>query len=223
MRKILILILCLSFMLLPASAEEPPKYVALTFDDGPAGRFTRNLLDGLELRGVKATFFLCGYRMEQYPELVLRIADEGHEIGIHGFTHSCMGTMCRKNLEEELARCLKLLPPGCSPTFLRPPGGKIGNQVIEIAKESGFALLGWSVDPRDWATNRAGAVQSAVVRDIRDGDVVLLHDMSDSSVAAALGIIDALQAKGFVFVTASELASRRGIQPEPGRQYHKFP
>ena len=72
---------------IPVQAAQPEKLVALTFDDGPSGKFTRNLLDGLKERDVKATFLLCGYRMEQYPELTARIFNEGHEIGLHGYSH----------------------------------------------------------------------------------------------------------------------------------------
>ena len=84
MRRLIIAVLMLSLLILPAGAADSKKYVALTFDDGPSGRYTQTLLDGLQFRGAKATFFLCGYRMVQYPELTQRIFDEGHEIGYHG-------------------------------------------------------------------------------------------------------------------------------------------
>ena len=83
-------------------------------------------------------------------------------------------------------------------------------------------MLLWSVDPRDWATNDARAVEASVLETVRDGDVILLHDMTDSSVTAALSIMDKLQAQGFRFVTVSELAKARGITPEPGRRYAQF-
>ena len=88
MRRLILAVLCLQ--LLSAPLPEPAKYVALTFDDGPSGRYTRRLLDGLEERNVKATFLLCGYRIEQYPEETTRILREGHEVGCHGFTHKKM-------------------------------------------------------------------------------------------------------------------------------------
>ena len=81
MRRILAFLLTLSLMILPAQAAEAPKYAALTFDDGPSGKYTRALLDGLYDRGVKATFLLCGYRIKDYPDVAQRIFDEGHEIG----------------------------------------------------------------------------------------------------------------------------------------------
>ena len=87
MRKFLALVLCLTLLPLKAGAAEF-KYVALTFDDGPSGRYTRQLLEGLRERSAKATFLLCGYRIVQYPELTEQIFREGHEIGIHGFSHA---------------------------------------------------------------------------------------------------------------------------------------
>lgn len=209
-------------MCLPTAAAEE-KAVVLTFDDGPSGRFTRRLLDGLAERNVKATFLLCGYRIAQNPALAERIYEEGHEIGIHGYTHGCMGNMCEAQIVAEVNRTRMLLPPDCAPVFLRPPGGILNDAVCLAAKEANLALLTWSVDPRDWATQDVAAVQRAVVDQVRDGDVILMHDMSDSSVDAALAIVDRLQARGFTFYTASALITERGAIPQPGQVYTRFP
>ena len=120
MRKLLAILLCLSLPILPVQADET-KYVALTFDDGPSGKYTRALLDGLYDRGVHATFLLCGYRMKDYPDLTRRIYEEGHEIGYHGFTHKSMQSMSRRDIAGELEDSQALLPEGCQPVFLRPP------------------------------------------------------------------------------------------------------
>ena len=223
MRRILLLALCLSLLIPPVRAAEAEKYVALTFDDGPSGRFTRRLLEGLAERDARATFLLCGYRLEQYPELAQQIADGGHEIGLHGYSHDNMKPMSRRKIAQELEKTRALLPEGCPVNFLRPPGGCCSDAVRQVAGATGLAILDWSVDPRDWATKDAAAVSQAVVREIRDGDVVLLHDMSDSSVDAALAIVDELRSKGFQFVTASKLAHLRGLRLKPGRIYYKFP
>lgn len=223
MRKMMTLLLCMVLLAVPARAAEGTKYVVLTFDDGPSGRFTRTLLDGLEERNVKATFLLCGYRMELSPALTRRIYEEGHEIGLHGFTHCCMGDMCREQIGAELRNTTALLPEGCQPVFLRPPGGKMNDFVHQAAEEAGLAILNWSVDPRDWAIHDSRAIERAVVKNVRDGDVILLHDMSDSSVVAALHIIDTLREEGYEFLTASELASMRNVTPEPGKLYCRFP
>jgi len=222
LKRLLILFLCIAVVQFCPVQAQTEKLVALTFDDGPSGKYTRNLLDGLLDRDVKATFLLCGYRMEQYPELTSRIHREGHEIGLHGYSHDDMGKMSRKKAAKEIADTYALLPEGCEPAFLRPPGGSSGEGLKQAAKEAGLALLSWSVDPRDWAVRDAGAVQAAVLADVRDGDVILLHDMSNSSVDAALGIVDSLLSQGFRFVTVSELARLRGITPQAGKNYTCF-
>ena len=223
MRRILAMILCLSLLAFPARGAEDEKYVALTFDDGPSGRFTRRLLDGLAERDAKATFFLCGYRIAQYPKETQRIFDEGHEIGLHGYTHNCMKPMSRRQIAKELSDTKALLPEGCKALWLRPPGGCCSDGVRQVAEVTNLSILDWSVDPRDWATRDTAAVGRFVVNRIQDGDVVLLHDMSDSSVDAALAIIDELQAQGFRFVTVSELVKLRDITVKPGKTYSKFP
>lgn len=223
MRRILALLLLLGFIVLPVQAADTKQYVALTFDDGPSGKYTRMLLDGLALRGVHATFLLCGYRMEQYPEITQRIFDEGHEIGYHGFTHDSMKEMSRRRIGQELIDSQNLLPEDCDPVFFRPPGGFVTDGIRQVAEVRNLAILSWSVDPRDWATGSAAQIEQAVVKNVKDGDIILLHDMSISSVQAALDIVDALQARGFRFVTASELARLRRCRLKPGEVYTGFP
>ena len=223
MRRILAIILCLSLLAFPVRGAEDEKYVALTFDDGPSGRFTRRLLDGLAERDAKATFFLCGYRIAQYPKETQRIFDEGHEIALHGYSHDCMTPMSRRQIAKELSDTKALLPEGCKALWLRPPGGCCSDGVRQVAEVTNLSILDWSVDPRDWATRDTAAVGRFVVERIQDGDVVLLHDMSDSSVDAALAIIDELQSQGFRFVTVSELVKIRDITVKPGKTYRKFP
>lgn len=222
MRRLFAAILCISLLCAGVSAQEEEKCVVLTFDDGPSGRFTRKLLDGLEQRDVKATFLLCGYRMALDPALTQRIFDEGHEIGLHGYSHNCMGKMCRERIAQEIRETQTLLPEGCQPAFLRPPGGQMNESVIRATKDAGLAILNWSVDPRDWATHNVTAVESFVLKQVQDGDVILLHDMSDSSVEAALMIVDTLRAEGYQFVTASQLAESREISLKPGEVYRYF-
>ena len=221
MKRLLCGLLCL-LLLCPVTAHAQAGTVALTFDDGPSGRFTRALLDGLEQRQVKATFLLCGYRLKDYPKEAKRILAEGHEIGLHGYSHDPMNKMSHRELERELKDNLALLPQGCRPVFLRPPGGASNKTVRDTARDLGLGILNWSVDPRDWATRDAGAITAMVIDNVQDGDVILLHDMTDSSVEAALSIIDRLKAQGFTFVTVQELARLKGITIEPGKEYSRF-
>ena len=221
MHRFLALVLSISLMVLPVRAEAP-KYVALTFDDGPSGKYTRKLLDGLYDRGVQATFLLCGYRMKDYPDLTRRILEEGHEIGYHGFTHKNMQQMSRRDIAKELEDSQALLPEGCQPVFLRPPGGCCSDAVRQVTQVRNLAILGWSVDPRDWATHDTASIERFVLKNVKDGDIVLLHDMSDSSVKAALDIVDVLLEQDYEIVTVSRLVRIRGVKLKPGRMYNRF-
>lgn len=222
MKRFTVLLLCFCFLFCPVRAAATEKLVTVTFDDGPSGRFTRKLLDGLEERGVKATFLLCGYRMEQYPELTQRIFQEGHEIGLHGYSHKPMRDMCRQDTVREIQKTMALLPAGCQISFLRPPGGLCSNCIQTAARDFDLSILHWSLDPKDWATDSTRSITKAVINRVRDGDVILLHDMSDSSVDAALGIVDILQSRGFRFVTARELAQAKNTPLVPGQTYARF-
>jgi len=221
-KRILAAALCLLVLCPRAKAAETEKYVALTFDDGPSGRYTQRLLEGLEARGVKATFLLCGYRLKEYPRLAKAIYDGGHEIGIHGYSHKYMNKMSRAQVQKEIEETRKLLPEGCRAVFFRPPGGIVTKAVTQAAAGQGLAILGWSVDPRDWEVRDADAVEAAVLGDVGDGDVILLHDMCDSSVDAALAIVDKLHEWGFRVVTASQLAQLRQAKLQPGKMYLRF-
>lgn len=223
MRRILACLLILGLTVLPVQAADTRQYVALTFDDGPSGRYTETLLDGLALRGVKSTFLLCGYRMEQYPDITQRIFDEGHEIGYHGFSHKPMQTMSRRAIGEELIASRALMPEDCEPVFFRPPGGVVTDGIRQVAEVRQLAILSWTVDPKDWATSSVGSVETAVLKNVKDGDIILLHDMTASSVQAALDIIDVLQNQNFRFVTVSELARMRKSRIKPGQVYKHFP
>lgn len=223
MRRFLTVILILCLLVFPVQGKTQAKLVALTFDDGPSGRFTQALLEGLRERNAKATFLLCGYRIQQYPELAQQIHNEGHEIGYHGFSHDSMKGMSRLTIAQELIDTQKLLPEDCDPVFFRPPGGFITDGVRQVAQVRQLAILSWSVDPRDWATTETAAVEQIVLGSVQDGDIILLHDMTMSSVRAALDIVDALQKQGFRFVTVSELARLREVKIKPGQTYKRFP
>ena len=162
MRRFLAVLAVLSLLVIPVDAAETTKYVALTFDDGPSGRYTRRLLDGLWEREVKATFLLCGYRIKDYPDITQRIFDEGHEIGYHGYPHKNMKEMSRRTVASEIMDTQALLPEGCEPVFLRPPGGCCSDAVRQVAEARQLAILSWSVDPRDWATSDTAAVERLV-------------------------------------------------------------
>lgn len=222
MRRLLVFLLILSLLIPPVFSQEPPKYIALTFDDGPSGRFTQALLEGLKQRGTTATFFLCGYRLETYSDLARTIRSCGHEIGLHGYSHDCMVPMSVAEVSRQLEQTAALLPDGTLINLMRAPGGNISDSVRAAAAENHLSIIHWSVDPVDWATRDAALIQKRVLDQVGDGDIILMHDMTDSTVQAALALIDQLKAQGYQFLTVSQLAMLRLCHLKPGQQYRCF-
>lgn len=222
MRKLAV-IMALWILLDVGGSATQKKYAALTFDDGPTGRYTARLLDILSEKDVPATFFLCGYRIEQYPELTARIAREGHEIGVHGFSHRCFSELDEQTLADELTRESLLIGDiaGYAPALVRPPCGALPEE-NHRSPLSDYAVILWSVDPKDWATDDRVQIVHRVVTGVRSGDIILMHDASDSSVDAAAEIIDRLKAEGYTFVTVSSLASIFGRETTGGCIYRRF-
>lgn len=192
------------------------KYVALTFDDGPRKSTTERLLDGLKERGAKATFFLIGEQIEANADLVTRMAQEGHQIGNHTWSHQRLDGAHPDEAAQEVERTEAALEAllGGGEYWLRPPYG----QVSEDA-DFGVPLVKWSVDPRDWESRDAGKVTRAILEHVEPGSIILLHDIYPTSVDAALRVVDQLQAEGYWFVTVEELLWLNGVTPEAGTMY----
>ncbi len=222
MRRLAAVFLCICLLCLPVQARFDGPVVALTFDDGPSGDITMQLLEGLAQRQVKATFLLCGYRLRDFPGCAQAIMDGGHEIGLHGYSHKTMENMTQEQVARELADTLAQLPRDCAPVFFRPPGGVTTKATKAAAKEMGLSLLHWSVDPKDWKTHDASAIAQTVMSSVSDGDIILLHDLCSCSVTAALAIVDDLLARGYRIVTVSELAALRDTKIQPGLVYSRF-
>lgn len=185
------------------SDEEHPE-IALTFDDGPHVVYTEQLLDGLKERGVHATFFLIGQNIEGKEAVVQRMKEEGHLIGNHTYHHVNLKKISESRAEEEiLMTCNKIYDTvGICTSFVRPPFG-------EWKKNLDFDItmipVSWNVDSLDWTTENADKTVKRVVKDVKEGDIILMHDIYASSVEASLRIIDILQDKGYEFVTVDEL------------------
>lgn len=177
---------------------------ALTFDDGPHPVWTPLLLDGLKERGVKATFFLMGENIPGNEEIVERMVREGHLVGNHSYRHE---QLTREGLEqvcqsfEKTGQMIEEIA-GIRPEYARPPYGD-WNEELECRTELTTVL--WDVDSLDWSDKDRRRITDKVCREIEDGDIVLMHDIFQSSQEAALDIIDRLSADGWQFVTADEL------------------
>ncbi len=181
-----------------------PKRIALTFDDGPHPACTPQLLDGLKARGVKASFFITGQNAEKYPELVERMQREGHLIGNHTYSHIQLTKQNREQFREELVKTNGIIREitGEDPVFVRPPYGSWDKKFEEELNM--FPVL-WTIDPLDWCTKDAGNVARRVISKAKENAVILMHDEYDSTVRAALSVVDALQGEGYEFVTVEEI------------------
>ena len=204
----------------PQEVQEHVGYVALPFDDGPT-RHTARLLDGLAERGIHATFFLVGYRLEGNEALVRRMKAEGHQIGNHTHDHAQLTTLSPQDALEDLIQCDLALCTllGEGNYWVRPPYGSIHNEVLA---QLDVPVVGWSIDPRDWACQDAAAVAQHIVSHAKDGDIILLHDCYASTVDAVLAAADRLQAEGLQMVTVEELLAVRGITAGSGTVYQRI-
>ncbi len=194
--------------------------VALTFDDGPRRITTTRLLDGLAERGIHATFFVIGLNVEGNEDILLRMAQEGHQIGIHAQNHKMFTGLSAEDLDREVgslrAALGELLGEDCF--MVRPP---YGMTTASIRRRLGAPIILWSIDPEDWSDKDTARQVEHIVSRAEDGDIILLHDIYPSSVDTALQVADELMARGFHIVSVEELFAIQGVQPENGREYHQ--
>lgn len=197
---------------------EEPKYVALTFDDGPRSDTTTRLLDGLLTRGASATFFLVGEQIAGNEDLVRRMRDEGHQVGNHSWSHMMLKGQSNAVVDREIGKTDALLKEvlGDGTYWVRPPYGLLNESQ---KKRFTVPLVHWSVDPEDWKLRDTAKDVQAVLEKVQPGDIILMHDSVPETVDAALEIVDTLQAQGYTFVTVEELLRLYGVTPEPGVFY----
>ncbi|MDX3803701.1 polysaccharide deacetylase family protein [Streptomyces sp. AK04-3B] len=195
------------------------KCIALTFDAGPSENSAR-LLDVLKERQVPATFFLLGKgHIDQHPELVRRMAAEGHEVASHTWDHKILTRIEPEKIREELQRPNDEIErlTGRRPTLMRPPQGRTDETVHEICRELGLSEVLWTVTAKDYTTTDPALIRRRVLAQADRDGIILLHDIYDGTVPAVPGIIDALKERGFVFVTVPQLLAPG--KAEPGKVY----
>jgi peptidoglycan/xylan/chitin deacetylase (PgdA/CDA1 family) len=183
-------------------------YIAMTFDDGPSAVLTPKLLDLLAAHQIKATFFVIGENVAEHPEIVARAAREGHEIANHSWSHPNFGKMSRESVRSQVQRTDDAIKSatGKRPTLLRPPYGSITEKEKRwIHDEFGYDIILWDVDPLDWKRPGPTVVRSRILKETRPGSIVLSHDIHPGTIEAMPSTLDQLEAKGFKFVTVSEL------------------
>lgn len=222
-------VLMTAFAASPLAAEDTTpsadgsKLIALTFDDGP-GKYTEELLDGLAARDAKATFFLVGTCVTNYPELVRREYNEGHQIANHTWSHPELTKLSASGVQYELTRTENAIDRALGfdigRLMLRPP---YGSHNASVRNAANVPVIYWTVDTLDWKYRNADTVKNNIVNGARDGAIILLHDIHATSVKGALAAIDELQKQGYTFVTVEELFRRKGITPQNGALYTEAP
>lgn len=195
-------------------------FVAITFDDGPHATLTPKLLDLLAKHRMKATFFFVGQNVEEYPEIVKRAAREGHEIASHSWSHPNLGKMSDEAVRRELQKTDDAIVAavGTRPTLMRPPYGSITpRQKSWIHEAFGYRIIIWDVDPLDWRRPGVSVVTQRIVNGTQPGSIILAHDIHPPTIEAMPATFEQLLAKGFKFVTVSELLAmgRPGPRPTP--------
>lgn len=183
-------------------------YIALTFDDGPAKATTPKLLDLLQKRGVKVTFFVQGMNAKDNPDILKREIAEGHEIGNHSWDHPDLARKSEDVVRNQIQQTQNTVfqITGQKPKVLRPPyGAMTDHQKKWVHDEFGVNIIIWAVDPLDWKRPGPAVVAQRVVSETKPGDIILAHDIHQGTVDAVPAILDGLEAKGYKFVTVSQL------------------
>ena len=184
--------------------EELPPKVALTFDDGPHRIHTKNLLDGLRERGVKATFFVVGENIPGNEDLIRQMEADGHLIGNHTYDHADISKLSDEENCRELQKTSDLVKEitGYGTAYVRPP---FGNWKDTMDCRVTMISVKWTIDTLDWKSKNVAEIIGKVMQQISDYDIILMHDYYETSVEAALQIVDRLQEEGYEFVTVEDL------------------
>lgn len=184
------------------------KYVALTFDDGPHTSLTRKAIAILNRHGAKGTFFMLGSNVARYKSIVKEVADSGHELGVHTWSHIKMNSSSVALVDREINRTQSQIGriTGTYPRVMRPPYGATNKALIDrMFDRYGMATVLWDVDTRDWCKPGVNQVINTAVNKARPGSIILVHDIHASTISALEGIVTGLQAKGYKLVTVSQL------------------
>ena len=194
----------------PAPAVPTPivanKTIALTFDDGP-GPYTEKLLDILDRYDAKATFFLIGSKVSARANTLRRMQSRGHQLGNHSWSHPELNKVSAEQLASEIDQTNNVIKQavGTKPNIIRPPYGAFNRAVLDQFRQRGMSAVVWSVDTRDWADRNSEIVCSRAVAGARNGAVILMHDIHQTSVNAVPCILDSLKQQGYSFVTVQNL------------------
>lgn len=189
------------------SVETSEKKIAISFDAAWGADYTEDLLGILKKYNIKTTFFLVGFWVDNYPEMVKRINEEGHEIGNHSSKHPKMSQLSEKQITEELTSTADRIEAitGKKVTLFRPPFGDYNNRLIETARGLGYQVIQWDVDSLDYKDYGVDSIVNRVMNKVRNGSIVLFHNNATYTKDALPIILEKLQAQGYTIVPISEL------------------
>jgi peptidoglycan/xylan/chitin deacetylase (PgdA/CDA1 family) len=204
--------------------------VALTFDDGPHPRTCTAILDVLRREGVRATFFPVGFRLQQYPALLDRMVADGHEVANHTWDHPRLNQISPERVRREVSRVRAFVyqRTGIAPLLIRPPGGDYDARVLEICRDEGCVVCLWTAMAGDWKKMPVNEIVEKVLDQVHPGSIVLMHDDFMQTPQALPRIIEGLRARGYGFVTASEMLGApppayQSPVPSPGWNIARLP
>ncbi|MDO4938733.1 MAG: polysaccharide deacetylase family protein [Lachnospiraceae bacterium] len=207
----------------PAPADTGRPMIALTFDDGPSGENTPVILSYLEQYSAKATFFVLGHKAAANASVLQRMVADGCEIGNHTWNHEKINKISAAALTGVLNSTNDAIQAACGvrPTIMRPPGGGYNDAALATVGSLGMSAYYWSIDTRDWEHRNAAKTVETVLNNVRDGDIILMHDIHGCTAESAAVLIPELINRGFQLVTVTELANARG-GAQPGQIYFNF-
>lgn len=193
---------------LPAPLDPNKKYISLTFDDGPNPETTPRLLDILKEKGVKATFFMLGQNVVKYESVVKRVAEEGHEVASHSYSHPQLTSVDAQRVKDEVQHTDKAIyhAIGKIPTDFRPPYGAVNKEVAEMI---GKPIIEWSVDSQDWQSHNAQAIIKRIDDTSYNDAIVLMHDIHPETVDAVATVIDHLRGEGYEILPSKVLLGKK--------------
>ncbi len=197
--------------------DKSKKMIALTFDDGPNYN-TSKVIDVLNKYDIKATFFVLGSRAINNKNILKKMADSGMEIGNHTYNHLLLTKYDENKIRSEIEDTSEVIYSATKkrPKLLRPSYGSVNNKIKKVAN---MPIIIWDIDTLDWKYHNSKRITSRVVNKVRDGDIILMHDIYSASLNALSNIIPILQDNGYEFVTIDELFYYKGISLENGKVY----
>lgn len=204
----------------PRTIDPTRPMVALTFDDGPS-EYTSEILDLLTQYGGAATFCVVGNRISSYPDQIRAIAAQGSEIATHTWSHQKLTSLGAESMERQIVRPIEAVHEivDVPVRFIRPPYGSVDSNVRAVARKLGMPIVLWSIDTEDWRTMNADKTARAILKNVKNGSIVLMHDVHQPTLQAMRTVIPELAARGYQMVTLSELYSVREGGAQPGVVY----